>query len=48
MIDTGPAQNAVARDYAEPWRATAKIIYSRTLQAVSSARARITPGPSPS
>jgi dihydrofolate reductase len=32
---------AVFRDYAEIWRATEKIVYSRTLQAVSSARTRI-------
>lgn len=40
-IDTGPAQNAVARDYAELWRAADKIVYSRTLEEVSSARTRI-------
>jgi dihydrofolate reductase len=40
-IDTGPAQNAIARDYAELWRAADKIIYSRTLEGVSSARTRI-------
>jgi dihydrofolate reductase len=40
-IDTGPAQDAVARDYAELWRAAEKIVYSRTLQAVSTARTRI-------
>ena len=37
-IDGGPA---VIRDYAESWRATEKIVYSRTLQAPSSARTRI-------
>jgi dihydrofolate reductase len=40
-IDTRPAQNAVARDYAELWRAADKIVYSRTLEGVSSARTRI-------
>jgi dihydrofolate reductase len=39
--DTGPAQNAVARDYAELWRAADKLVYSRTLEEVSSARTRI-------
>ena len=32
---------AVFRDYAEIWRAAEKIVYSRTLQAASSARTRI-------
>ncbi len=32
---------AVFSDYAEIWRAAEKIVYSRTLQAVSSARTRI-------
>jgi dihydrofolate reductase len=32
---------AVFWDYAESWRATEKIVYSRTLQTVSSARTRI-------
>src|SRR5215469_8474669 len=40
-IDTGPTQDARARDYAELWRAADKIVYSRTLDAVSSARTRI-------
>jgi dihydrofolate reductase len=50
-IDTGPAQDARARDdaelwravsdYAELWRAADKIVYSRTLDGVSSARTRI-------
>lgn len=34
----------VARDYAEMWRATEKVVYSRTLPAVSSARTRIERG----
>ena len=40
-IDTGPAQNAVVRDFAELWRAADKIVYSRTLETVSTARTRI-------
>ena len=40
-IDTGPAQNAIARDYAEQWRAADKIVYSRTLETVSTARTRV-------
>lgn len=34
-------QAAVTREYAEIWRAAEKIVYSRTLQAVSSERTRI-------
>src|SRR5579862_4768462 len=34
-------QSAVARDFAEVWRAAEKVVYSRTLQAPSSARTRI-------
>jgi dihydrofolate reductase len=34
---------AVFRDYAEQWRTAEKIVYSRTLQQVSSARTRIEP-----
>jgi dihydrofolate reductase len=37
----GADQPAVIRDFAEVWRAAEKIVYSRTLQAVSSARTRI-------
>jgi dihydrofolate reductase len=40
-VDTGPDQSAVSRDYAEIWRAAEKIVYSRTLQTVSSAKTRI-------
>ena len=40
-IETGPGQSAVASDYAELWRAADKIVYSRTLDGVSSARTRI-------
>ena len=35
------AQPAVFRDYAALWRAAEKIVYSRTLQTVSSAKTRI-------
>ena len=38
---TGPEEPAVFRDFAEIWRAAEKIVYSRTLQAASSARTRI-------
>jgi dihydrofolate reductase len=38
---TGPDQPAVIRDYAEIWQAAEKVVYSRTLQTVSSARTRI-------
>jgi len=38
VSDTAPA---VTRDYAEIWRAAEKIVYSRSLDAVSSARTRI-------
>lgn len=38
---TGRDQPAVTRDFAEIWRAAEKIVYSRTLQAASSARTRI-------
>ena len=40
-IDTGPAQDAVVRDFAELWRAADKIVYSRTLETVSTARTRV-------
>lgn len=39
--ETDDDQAAVARDYAEIWRAAEKVVYSRTLQAVSSKRTRI-------
>ena len=39
--ETVPAESAVARDFAELWRAAEKIVYSRTLETVSSARTRI-------
>jgi dihydrofolate reductase len=38
---TGDDSSAVARDFAMIWRAAEKIVYSRTLQTVSSARTRI-------
>jgi dihydrofolate reductase len=40
-VDTGGNQPPVIRDFAEIWRAAEKIVYSRTLQTVSSARTRI-------
>jgi dihydrofolate reductase len=40
-VSTGTDQPAVARDYAEIWRAAEKIVYSRSLETVSSARTRI-------
>jgi dihydrofolate reductase len=39
-MDTG-AEPAVMQDYAEIWQAAEKIVYSRTLETVSSARTRI-------
>jgi dihydrofolate reductase len=38
---TGPGSPGVTRDFAVIWRAAEKIVYSRTLQTVSSARTRI-------
>src|SRR5919109_1595968 len=38
---TAPEQPAVAREFAEIWRAADKIVYSRTLRGISSARTRI-------
>ena len=40
-MDTGPDQEPVMRDFAQIWRAADKIVYSRTLETVSSARTRI-------
>ena len=37
----GDGQTAASGDYAEIWRAADKVVYSRTLAAVSSARTRI-------
>jgi dihydrofolate reductase len=42
-VDTGPGQEQVMRDFAEIWRAADKIVYSRTLEEVSSARTRLEP-----
>src|ERR1700693_1108218 len=39
--ETDDDQGAVARDYAEIWRAAEKVVYSRTLQTVSSEKTRI-------
>jgi len=39
--ETDDDDAAVARDFAEIWRAAEKIVYSRTLQTVSSERTRI-------
>lgn len=40
-MDTLADQSPAARDFAQLWRATEKIVYSRTLRTVSSARTRI-------
>jgi dihydrofolate reductase len=40
-VRTGADQPTVTRDFTEIWRAAEKIVYSRTLQTVSSARTRI-------
>jgi dihydrofolate reductase len=40
-MDTGADQPPVVRDYAKIWRAADKVVYSRTLEAASSARTRI-------
>ena len=40
-VPTGPDQPAVIRDFAGIWRAADKVVYSRTLERVSSARTRI-------
>jgi dihydrofolate reductase len=39
--ETLPAERPVMRDFAEIWQAADKIVYSKTLAAVSSARTRI-------
>ena len=39
--ETADDQAAVSQDYAEIWRAAEKVVYSRTLQTVSSERTRI-------
>jgi dihydrofolate reductase len=40
-VSTAANQPTQARDFAEIWQAAEKIVYSRTLQAVSSARTRM-------
>jgi dihydrofolate reductase len=40
-VNTGADQRPVSGDFAEIWRAAEKVVYSRTLQTVSSARTRI-------
>lgn len=40
-VSTGADQPSVIRDFAEIWQATEKLVYSRTLQTVFSARTRI-------
>jgi dihydrofolate reductase len=40
-MDTGPERAAVMRDYAQIWRAADKVVYSATLDQVSSARTRV-------
>ena len=40
-IDTGPDEPDVLRDFAELWRAADKVVYSRTLPAVSTRRTRL-------
>jgi dihydrofolate reductase len=40
-MPTGPEESPVTRDYAELWRAADKVVYSRTLPEVSSARTRL-------
>jgi dihydrofolate reductase len=40
-VSTGTDQPVVSRDFAEIWRAAEKVVYSRNLETVSSARTRI-------
>ena len=40
-MDTGPEQAPAIREYAQIWQAAEKIVYSRTLETVSSARTRV-------
>lgn len=40
-VSTNGDRSAASRDFAEIWRAAEKVVYSRTLQTVSSARTRI-------
>ena len=43
-VSTDAAQAPILRDFAEIWRAADKVVYSRTLEAESSARTRIERG----
>jgi dihydrofolate reductase len=40
-VSTGTDQSVVSRDFAEIWRTADKVVYSRSLETVSSARTRI-------
>ncbi len=40
-LDAGPDQRSVSRDFAHIWRSADKIVYSRTLQDVSTPRTRL-------
>src|SRR5947209_73200 len=40
-VGVGPDQSPAVRDFAEIWRAAEKVVYSRTLQEVSSDRTRL-------
>jgi dihydrofolate reductase len=40
-VSTGTDQSVVSRDFAEIWRAAEKVVYSRSLETVSSTRTRI-------
>jgi dihydrofolate reductase len=40
-VDTATGQSLPIRDFAEIWRAADKVVYSRTLQSVSTARTRV-------
>jgi len=42
-VSTGTDQPVVSRDFAEIWRAAEKVVYSRSLETVSSAKTRIEP-----
>jgi dihydrofolate reductase len=40
-VEVGPAQPEVINDYATIWRAAEKVVYSRTLETVTSTRTRV-------
>ena len=40
-VPSGPDEPPITSDFAESWRAAEKVVYSRTLEAVSSARTRL-------